>query len=45
MNSRAIPVLLYHAVPDNATVDDPLSVAYEQFATHVDAIVAADGHR
>ena len=32
-------MLLYHAVPDNATADDPLSVPYEQFARHVDAIL------
>ncbi len=39
MSSRAIPVLLYHAVPDTADDDYPLSVPYEQFATHVEAIV------
>jgi peptidoglycan/xylan/chitin deacetylase (PgdA/CDA1 family) len=39
MSSRAIPVLLYHAVPNTAAADDPLSVPYEQFAMHVDAIV------
>ena len=39
MSLRAIPVLLYHAVPDTATADDPLSVPYKQFASHVDAIV------
>jgi peptidoglycan/xylan/chitin deacetylase (PgdA/CDA1 family) len=41
MRPHAIPVLLYHAVPDTATADDPLSVPYEQFATHVDAIVSS----
>lgn len=41
MSSRAIPVLLYHAVPDNTSAADPLSVPYEQFATHVDAIVSS----
>src|ERR1700722_8389141 len=41
MSLRAIPVLLYHAVPDTATADDPLSVPYEQFASHVDAIVGS----
>jgi peptidoglycan/xylan/chitin deacetylase (PgdA/CDA1 family) len=39
MRPHAIPVLLYHAVPDTATDNDPLSVSYEQFAKHVDAIV------
>ncbi|HEY5285509.1 MAG TPA: polysaccharide deacetylase family protein [Solirubrobacteraceae bacterium] len=39
MRSRAIPVLLYHAVPDTPSVNDPLSVPFEQFAGHVDAIV------
>lgn len=41
MSPQAIPVLLYHAVPDNASAEDPLSVTYEQFATHVDAIVSS----
>jgi peptidoglycan/xylan/chitin deacetylase (PgdA/CDA1 family) len=41
MSSRAIPVLLYHAVPDTAAADDPLSVPYEQFARHVDAILSS----
>jgi peptidoglycan/xylan/chitin deacetylase (PgdA/CDA1 family) len=41
MRPHAIPVLLYHAVPDNAPADDPLSVPYEQFATHVEAIVSS----
>ena len=41
MRSHAIPVLLYHAVPDDAPPDDPLSVPYEQFAAHVDAIVSS----
>ena len=31
-------MLLYHAVPDTAVATDPLSVPYEQFARHVDAI-------
>jgi peptidoglycan/xylan/chitin deacetylase (PgdA/CDA1 family) len=39
MSPHAIPVLLYHAVPGGPTPDDPLSVPYEQFATHIDAIV------
>ncbi len=41
MSSRAIPVLLYHAVPDAAAATDPLSVPYEQFARHVDAIASS----
>jgi peptidoglycan/xylan/chitin deacetylase (PgdA/CDA1 family) len=41
MSSRAIPVLLYHAVPDTSTADDPLSVPYEQFAGHVEAIASS----
>lgn len=39
MSPRAIPVLLYHAVPDATVAGDPLSVTYEQFATHVAKIV------
>ena len=42
MSSLAIPVLLYHAVPDNADDSDPLSVPYEQFVTHVEAIVSSE---
>ena len=38
MTSRAIPVLLYHAVPSTPTDSKPLSVPYEQFVAHVDAI-------
>jgi peptidoglycan/xylan/chitin deacetylase (PgdA/CDA1 family) len=38
MTTRAIPVLLYHAVPSTATDGNPLSVPCEQFAAHVDAI-------
>lgn len=38
---RAIPVLLYHSVPQESDSHDPLSVPYEQFAAHLDAIVAS----
>jgi peptidoglycan/xylan/chitin deacetylase (PgdA/CDA1 family) len=37
---KMIPILLYHSVPREASdVVDRFSVAYEQFATHLDAIV------
>jgi len=37
---NAIPILLYHSVPREASdTVAPLSVAYEQFASHLDAIV------
>jgi peptidoglycan/xylan/chitin deacetylase (PgdA/CDA1 family) len=35
-----IPILLYHSVPREGTgTDDPLAVAYERFANHLDAIL------
>ena len=37
----AIPVLLYHSVPLTRDREDSLSVAYEQFGAHLDAIVAS----
>ncbi|HXQ01276.1 MAG TPA: hypothetical protein VN845_14585, partial [Solirubrobacteraceae bacterium] len=38
MNSQTIPVLLYHGVPASAN-GDPLAVAREQFASHIEAIL------
>jgi peptidoglycan/xylan/chitin deacetylase (PgdA/CDA1 family) len=39
---KVIPILLYHSVPREASdVADRFSVAYEQFATHLDAILAS----
>jgi peptidoglycan/xylan/chitin deacetylase (PgdA/CDA1 family) len=38
MSSQAIPVLLYHGVPAGHA-RDPLSVPYERFASHVEAIL------
>jgi peptidoglycan/xylan/chitin deacetylase (PgdA/CDA1 family) len=38
--TTTIPILLYHSVPRHpAAVADELSVAYEQFAAHLDAVV------
>jgi peptidoglycan/xylan/chitin deacetylase (PgdA/CDA1 family) len=40
--NAAIPVLLYHSVPRSASeASDPLAVPYEQFATHLDAVLAS----
>jgi peptidoglycan/xylan/chitin deacetylase (PgdA/CDA1 family) len=38
---NAIPVLLYHSVPLTRDPEDSLSVPYEQFGAHLDAIVAS----
>jgi peptidoglycan/xylan/chitin deacetylase (PgdA/CDA1 family) len=39
--NAAIPVLLYHSVPRDASTADPLAVAYGEFAAHLDAILAS----
>lgn len=37
---EAIPILLYHSVPRGALdASDPLAVSYEQFASHLDAVL------
>lgn len=39
--ARAIPVLLYHSVPQASDSGDSLAVSYEQFAAHLDTILAS----
>jgi peptidoglycan/xylan/chitin deacetylase (PgdA/CDA1 family) len=39
--AKVIPVLLYHSVPRVSDSSDALSVSYEQFAAHLDMIVAS----
>jgi peptidoglycan/xylan/chitin deacetylase (PgdA/CDA1 family) len=38
---EAIPILLYHSVPRAPDLVDPLAVTHEQFAEHLDAVLAS----